>query len=61
MPELKDIEEAFKIVEENHVVVEIRWFVPYSGRFARTIRPNTIAETTPEKYFNSIRPYMCSI
>jgi hypothetical protein len=59
-PKIEDIKEAFKIVKEQDVVVEIKWYVPYSGTYARSIMSKH-TRLTPEEYFEECIPHIYGV
>ena len=56
-PTIEDVEEAFELVKANDIMVELRWCVPYSGVYGRTLNKETLEEFTPESYFEKVIPH----
>ena len=60
-PTLEDIEKGFEIVKNNNVIVELKWYVPYSGIYVRCISPDNVANTSPEIYFKEKIPHVYAV
>lgn len=43
-PKIKDIEECIKIAKEHDCVIELRWFMKWSGKFVRYIHATDDAQ-----------------
>jgi hypothetical protein len=56
-PTLEDIEEAYAKVSEG-LVVEIHWYVDYSGIYSRTIRDKDVNKYSAEEYFEKCIPHV---
>lgn len=54
-PTLEDVKFAYNRASQG-VVVEIRWFVKYSGHYNRLVTPNDTEDMNAETYFNEIIP-----
>lgn len=52
-PQIEDVEEAFKIVKEQNVIVELRWYVKYSGSYSVNISSEDI-EKGVQEFFKKI-------
>lgn len=60
-PTLEDVKEAFEIAKINNIIVELKWYVPYSGTYARCISPDDVKNMSPETYFKEIIPHMYGV
>lgn len=57
LPKIEDIEEVFKIVKEQNVVVEIKWYVRYAGEYHRFIFPED-TQSDVNEYFEKRIPHV---
>lgn len=58
-PQIEDVEEAFKIVKEQNVIVELRWHVKYSGSYSANVSSEDIEKGVQEffnKYISQVYP-----
>ena len=51
-PKLKDIEECVRIAKENDCVVNLKWFMKYSGKYERYIE----ADDDPNEFYERNLP-----
>ncbi len=61
VPTIQDVEEAFKLVSENDIIVELNWFFPYSGEHSRTVTKSIVESMTPQEYFDNVIPHTYSV
>lgn len=54
-PQIEDVEEAFKIVKEQNVIVELKWYVNYSGSYSVNVSSEDI-EKGVQEFFNKYIP-----
>ena len=54
-PHIEDVEEAFKIVKEQNVIVQLRWYVKYSGSYSANVSSEDI-EKGVQEFFNKYIP-----
>lgn len=54
-PTLKDIQYAYNQASRG-IVIEIRWFVNYSGHYNILVTPDDIKDMNSETYFNEMIP-----
>lgn len=59
-PTLEDIEEAYAKISEGFVV-EIKWYVEYSGVYSRTIREKDVNKYSAEEYFKNCIPHRYAV
>ena len=60
-PKIDDIEEAFKIVEEQNVVVTLRWHVAWSGSYSASIDLEDTQQLSPTEYFEKHIPHVYGV
>lgn len=59
-PKIEDVEMAFRIVKEQNVVVQLKWYVEYSGSYRVFIHPDDI-EIGVKKFFEHKIPHIYGV
>lgn len=59
-PQIEDVEEAFKIVKEQNVIVELRWHVAWSGNYSANVSSEDI-EDGVQKFFDEQIPHIYGV